>query len=371
MDSVSLNPTAESLPKEKNDAGVRASTESESASPGARDMNVSPSTANVAEADLNTPQESPNGDDVGGLGVGPAPGVAADEGTTPKAVGAPDANGAELNDLSSAEVRQIAIGEIDLTRDVRGENCAVDDLEASMAEVGLINPVLLQKVDSSERFALLAGDRRLHAARNLAWKTIPARVLAASDIDGQIAAIDENLARRNLPLPVQVRELARRKELYEAKHPATRHGGNRKTKSSRTSCDSTERFSQATARLLGVSERKVQQLVRLGEAAPEVLDALLNKEITRRTAEEIAGLPAKHQVKAVAHQRTLSDSTAATWSRAVKAVEAAVRRITKCCGALDGPPEDPTIRDALRGATAAMQVCLRQIDGDADPENSR
>lgn len=78
-------------------------------------------------------------------------------------------------------------------------NVYADDLKASMDRVGLIQPVVLLEQEDGKH-VLLAGHRRLEAARQLGWSTIPAvfNDTAESPADVIVTQIHENLRREDL-----------------------------------------------------------------------------------------------------------------------------------------------------------------------------
>jgi len=59
----------------------------------------------------------------------------------------------------------------------------------------------------------------------LGLKEILARVMTLDVVDAEIIEIDENLVRSDLTVLERCQQRARRKELYEARHPHTKHGG--------------------------------------------------------------------------------------------------------------------------------------------------
>jgi len=69
---------------------------------------------------------------------------------------------------------------------------------------------------------------------------------------------DENLCRSELTDAQRARFTAERKKCYEIKHPETRHGANRHTRSRQVG-DSNNRFTVETAARTGKSERSVQR----------------------------------------------------------------------------------------------------------------
>ena len=73
---------------------------------------------------------------------------------------------------------------------------AMDDLRASIAEYGVLVPVLVRK--RGDGFELIAGERRWRACAALRRATIPAIVRESDDRDSLEVAIIENLQRENL-----------------------------------------------------------------------------------------------------------------------------------------------------------------------------
>ena len=70
------------------------------------------------------------------------------------------------------------------------------DLEASLRENGLLQPITVRNADSG--WELIAGERRLRAASRLGWPDIPAVVKNVDDRTLLVLALVENLQRANL-----------------------------------------------------------------------------------------------------------------------------------------------------------------------------
>jgi ParB family chromosome partitioning protein len=74
-------------------------------------------------------------------------------------------------------------------------------LTASVRELGVLQPVLVRKVDDGEGgagYELIAGERRWRAARRAGLQAIPALVRTATDADSLEQALVENLHREDL-----------------------------------------------------------------------------------------------------------------------------------------------------------------------------
>ena len=76
------------------------------------------------------------------------------------------------------------------------EEGELEELAASIAEVGVIQPVVL--IASEPGYELVVGERRLRAAKRAGLSTIPAIVVEADRREQQVLAMIENIHRSNL-----------------------------------------------------------------------------------------------------------------------------------------------------------------------------
>lgn len=154
------------------------------------------------------------------------------------------------------------------------------ELAASIEEIGLLNAILL-----GPKGELLGGLHRLRAYEHLGREFIEARVLTLGALHLRLAAIDENLARKELQ-PLERAELVtERKKIYETLHPeAARPQGGRRGKNDETPPP----FSQVTAGLSGCNPRTVQQDVQIAtNIAPDVRDQIRNTALADNKQELI------------------------------------------------------------------------------------
>lgn len=98
-------------------------------------------------------------------------------------------------------------------------------------------------------------------------------VVTEDDLNAELAMIDENLCRTDMTLAERARIMARRKELYEEKHPETKHGANQHSRSGNNFHSSpVVNFAAPTAAAIGKNERVVRLDVQRGtEIAEEAL----------------------------------------------------------------------------------------------------
>jgi len=77
------------------------------------------------------------------------------------------------------------------------DETALQELSASIKEIGIIQPITLRKVDDN-KYQIIAGERRFRASKLAGLKTVPAYVRTAED-DGMLEmALVENIQREDL-----------------------------------------------------------------------------------------------------------------------------------------------------------------------------
>ena len=72
----------------------------------------------------------------------------------------------------------------------------LDELISSIREKGVVQPVLVRRTDAG--YELIAGERRLRAAKTLGLKTMPAIIKDVDDLNAMEMALIENLQREDL-----------------------------------------------------------------------------------------------------------------------------------------------------------------------------
>jgi ParB family chromosome partitioning protein len=99
--------------------------------------------------------------------------------------------------VAAEQIELIDLGKLDVhpanPRKVVGD---LDELAASIRSVGLIEPVVA--VRKNGRFQVVAGSRRLAAARKAKLDNIPVRVMELDEAEATAAALIENLQRKDL-----------------------------------------------------------------------------------------------------------------------------------------------------------------------------
>ena len=76
-------------------------------------------------------------------------------------------------------------------------NEALEELAASIGEVGIIQPLTLRKTDD-DRYQIISGERRFRAAKMAGLDSVPAYIREASDTELTEMALIENIQREDL-----------------------------------------------------------------------------------------------------------------------------------------------------------------------------
>lgn len=209
------------------------------------------------------------------------------------------------------EIRTIALDRVRDTNRLRPVDADWVALLASrIAEEGLLQPIAVRAADAEGHHALIFGGHRVAACRQLGWEHIPAKVLDVSDLQARLMEIEENLIRAELnPLDRAV-FLAEHKQVWEALHPATKHGGKRAKKGAEPSGQDghlplAARFSAVAQEKFGLSERTVRRAVALAAALDPGVRALIAAEPLARNAKELEELAKLLPVEQLAVAKTM------------------------------------------------------------------
>ena len=108
--------------------------------------------------------------------------------------------GTELQMLEDEEILTLPITRVEPRQDQPRDHFdeeRLQDLAASISRHGLIQPVIVRKLDSGD-YQIIAGERRWRAARLAGLTEIPVRVLPADDKSVAALALVENPPREAL-----------------------------------------------------------------------------------------------------------------------------------------------------------------------------
>ena len=221
--------------------------------------------------------------------------------------------------LASLPLDLLARGKYQPRVDMRPES--LGELADSIKAQGLIQPILVRPLPrpagagDSQRYEIIAGERRWRAAQMAGLAEIPAVIREVPDEAAVAMALIENIQREDLNPLEEARALHRLIEEFGLTH-------------------------QSAAEAVGRSRAAVSNLLRLMELADDVKTLLEQRSIEMGHARALLGLTSRRQQIEVA-------GLVARKGLSVRDTEALVRRLlapAAAAGAAAETPVDPDIR---------------------------
>ena len=195
---------------------------------------------------------------------------------------------------SAETVRQIQLDEIRSSplqprREFKAE--ALAELAESIREQGIIQPLILRKVDG--HYELIAGERRWRAAKSVGLSQAPAIVREASDREVLELALIENLQRADLDVVEEARAYQRLATEFELRQEDIA----RKVGKSRASVANAMRLLDLdpqvqrwlTEERLSVGHAKVLLALKSREEQKLLAEVVIRQHSTVRAAEKLVG----------------------------------------------------------------------------------
>jgi ParB family chromosome partitioning protein len=198
----------------------------------------------------------------------------------------------------------------------------IDSLAASIREVGVLQPIVVRRAQGG--YELIAGERRLRAAKKAGLATIPAVIRDSEDADTLREAIIENIHREDLG-PI---------ELAEAFRSLLEDLGLKQ---------------ETLAERLGVSRSHIANTIRLLQLSPDVQQLLADGRIQAGHARALLGLPDQEAQASLALR-------AAAEGLSVREVEELVRLF------VDGPPPPPEPAPKVEAPTTERTGGMAEIE---------
>ncbi len=132
----------------------------------------------------------------------------------------------------------------------------INELAQTLKTHGIIQPIVVRNLED-DKYEVIAGERRLRAAKSLEWEKIPAIIRNLTDTETASVALIENIQREQLTAIEEASAYVQLLELHELTQ-------------------------EALAQRLGKSQSTVANRIRLLKLSQDVQEALLNKVITER-----------------------------------------------------------------------------------------
>ena len=168
------------------------------------------------------------------------------------------------------------------------DNEEMEALAESIREYGILNPLLVRRVEGSETdYELISGHRRAYAAAKAGLETVPAFVVSLDRNEATIALVDSNLHRERV-LPSE------KAFAYKLKMEAMKRQGRR---TDLTSCQlgTKLRTDDQIAETADESARQIQRYIRLTNLIPALLDQMDEGRIAFSVGVELSYLPDEAQ----------------------------------------------------------------------------
>ena len=175
-----------------------------------------------------------------------------------------------VNLMASNRVMQLPVGEIAANpaqpRQIF-EAEGLEELAKSVEHYGVLQPLTVRRTGTG--YELVAGERRLRAAKLAGLKEVPCILLQLDSAQSAMVALVENLQRRDLDYMEQAEGIARLMRLYGLSQ-------------------------EQTALRLGKSQSAIANKLRLLRHPQAVRDALRESGLTERHARALLKLPTEH-----------------------------------------------------------------------------
>ena len=224
--------------------------------------------------------------------------------------------------LKSIPIGQITRNPFQPRREFKAEDLA--ELQESLKASGLLQPITVRRRPGKDGFELIAGERRLRAAKALGWREIPAIIKEIDDRTLLTLALIENLQRTDLN-PIEegegYRQLAHEFSLTQ----------------------------QQIAETVGKDRTTIANMLRLLQLPDSVRALLQEGQLSMGHAKVLLGLDEDGTIITLAQEIVREGLTVREVERRLRAVETPTKKKTGRPRAIDRQPaEVRQIEDRLR-----------------------
>lgn len=172
--------------------------------------------------------------------------------------------------LRTVNVQQLQPGKYQPRTHMDQESLA--SLAESIKSQGIMQPILVREI-KSDRFEIIAGERRWRASQLAGLKEVPVLVRVIPDEAALVMALIENIQRENLNPIEEANGIKRLIDEFDMTH-------------------------ELAAQAVGRSRSAVTNLLRLQNLSPLVQEMLIQNKLDMGHARALLGLPASQQVMA-------------------------------------------------------------------------
>ncbi len=226
-----------------------------------------------------------------------------------------DDNSIEFNDGQS--LMSLSVNLLDPRKDQPRKTFDQEDLQLladSISEHGVIQPIVVRQIEGTDRYEIIAGERRWRASKIAGLDTIPAVVMTGDDLKIAEVALIENVQRKDLN-PVE------------------------EALAYRALIDNFKLTQEEVSRQAGKSRSAVANMLRLLELPDDVLILLRDGSLSMGHARAILGLDDEDQMLPLA-EKTIDKGLS------VREVEKLVRKMNEEAEEDDETATEPTDKTA-------------------------
>ena len=209
------------------------------------------------------------------------------------------------------------------------DETGIDELAASIAEYGILNPLTVRL--RTGRYELVAGERRLRAAKKAGFTEVPCILLDVNMEDASLIALVENLQRRDLDFIEEAQAIDQLIRLFGMSQ-------------------------EEAARRIGKSQSAVANKLRLLKLPEDVRASLRENDLTERHGRALLRLPDARQQRDALTYIVRNDLTVAATDEYVESLLAVAE---------DKAPElhaEPKKLFILKDVRVFMNTLLHGID---------
>ena len=168
------------------------------------------------------------------------------------------------------------------------DNEEMEALTESIREYGILNPLLVRRMEGSETdYELISGHRRAYAAAKAGLETVPAFVVSLDRNEAAITLVDSNLHREHI-LPSE------KAFAYKMKLEAMKQQG-RRTDLTSSQLETKLRSDAQIGIETGESRAQIQRYIRLTNLIQPLLDQMDESKIAFSVGVELSYLPDEAQ----------------------------------------------------------------------------
>ena len=176
----------------------------------------------------------------------------------------------------------------------------MNTLIESVQTQGILSPLIVRPIESTDEYEVISGHRRLHAAQKAGITEVPALIYALDRDTAAIAVVDSNLHREHI-LPSE------KAFAYRMKLEAMSRQGHRSDLTSDQLGRKLE-TAEIIAQQSDDSKSQVRRYIRLTYLIPELLEKMDQGEIALSVGVELSFLDEQNQ-RAVLEQCAINDCT--------------------------------------------------------------